>query len=82
MILWDRLEAEDRELKKKAVEEGLKEGRKEGMEQGMKQGIKETIISTIQRMLLFGENDDKILKYTGATKKDIEEAKRLLSAKS
>lgn len=73
MILWDRLEAEDRELKKKAVKEGLKEGRKEG--------IKETIIATIQRMLQFGENDDKIRKYTGATKKDIEEAKKLLAAK-
>ena len=73
MILWDRLEAEDRELKKKAVKEGLKEG--------MEQGIKETIIATIQRMLQFGENDDKIRKYTGATKKDIEEAKKLLAAK-
>ena len=77
MILWDRLEAEDRELKKKAVKEGLKEGLKEGM----KQGMKETILATIQRMLQFGENDDKIRKYTGATKKDIEEAKKLLAAK-
>ena len=70
MILWDRLEAEDRQLKKKATEAGLK------------QGMKETIIATIQRMLQFGENDDKIRKYTGATKKDIEEAKKLLAAKN
>ena len=77
MILWDWLEAEDRELKKKAVKEGLKEGLKEGM----KQGMKETILATIQRMLQFGENDDNIRKYTGATKKDIEEAKKLLAAK-
>ena len=65
MILWDRLEAEDRQLKKEATEKG----------------IKETIIATVQRMLQFGENDDKIRKYTGATKKDIEEAKKLLAAK-
>ena len=50
--------------------------------QRKKEIIKETILATIQRMLQFGENDDKIRKYTGATKKDIEEAKRLLSAKS
>lgn len=49
--------------------------------QRKKQIIKETIIATIQRMLQFGENDDKIQKYTGATKKDIEEAKKLLAAK-
>ena len=49
--------------------------------QRKKQIIKETIIATVQRMLQFGENDDKIRKYTGATKKDIEEAKKLLATK-
>ena len=89
MLLWDRLEAEERQWKKEATEEGMKEGMKEGKKQGIKQGIKqgkkqgmkETIMSTIQRMLQFGENDEKIQKYTGATKKDIEEAKKLLSVK-
>lgn len=81
-MLWDRLEAEEIQWKKEAAEKGRKEGRKEGKREGRIEGRLETIKNMIQKMLEFGENDEKIQKYTGASKNEIEKIKQALAVKN
>lgn len=77
-MLWDRLDAERMQWKKEAEAEGRKKGIREGKEEGRKEGIKESIKTTICKMLELGEEDEKIQLYTGATQKQIEQARKTL----
>ena len=56
-------------------EEGKKEGRKEGIEEGKLEGQKQNSIEIAKRMLIDGENIEKIVKYTGLTREEIENLK-------
>lgn len=82
------LEEGKKEGLKKGKEEGLKEGKKEGRKEGIKEGIKEgnkegikkgidkQRKNTIKEMLKEKESIEKIIKYTGATEKEIIEIKK------
>jgi DNA repair protein RadC len=56
-------------IKKEALKLGEKKGRKEGRKEGKKEGI----IKVAQKMKKSGVNLDHIKKFTGLSKKDIEE---------
>ena len=76
------------EMQEKAIREGREEGMKQGMEQGMKQGMEkgertgkvqgkiEAMISAAKKMLKGGEEDEKIIQYTGISRQKIEELKK------
>ncbi len=62
----------------KGIEKGMEKGMKKGIKQGMKQGIKKAIQETVKNMLQFGEPDEKIMKYIGIDKKELENIKGML----
>ena len=62
----------------KGLEKGMEKGMKKGIKQGMKQGIKKAIQETVKNMLQFGESDEKIMKYIGIDKKELENIKGML----
>lgn len=74
------------DLKKEALKEGREEGREKGREEGreegkvegIKEGIKEGITKVVKGMLKFGEQDEKIVKYTGISKKELEDIKKII----
>ena len=53
-------------------DDGLQEGLAQGMAQGMAQGADKQKIQTAQMMLDDGESIDKIVRYTGLTKEQVE----------
>ena len=62
----------------KGLEKGIEKGMKKGIKQGMKQGIKKAIQETVKNMLQFGESDEKIMKYIGINKEELENIKGML----
>lgn len=62
----------------KGIEKGMEKGMKKGMKKGIKQGIKKAIQETVKNMLQFGEPDEKIMKYIGIDKKELENIKGML----
>ena len=62
----------------KGIEKGLEKGMKKGIKQGMKQGIKKAIQETVKNMIQFGEPDEKIMKYIGINKEELENIKGML----
>ena len=56
------------ELKQKAITEGRAEGRAEGRT--------ETVTKAVKNMLKYGEKEEKIIRYTGITKQEMEEIKK------
>ncbi|MCQ2194319.1 MAG: hypothetical protein MJZ28_05130, partial [Paludibacteraceae bacterium] len=52
--------------------EGREEGLKEGREEGLKEGLEEKSFETARLMLQDGESIDKIIRYTGLTKEQVE----------
>ncbi len=65
----------ERVLKKsweEAREEGIKQGLKQGLEKGLEQGLEKAIINIARQMLADGEDIEKIVKYTGLAKDEVE----------
>ena len=58
---------------------GLQKGLEQGMEKGMEKGKKEAAVNMAKTMLQEGEDKQKISKYTGLSKKEIEEIEKELS---
>lgn len=52
---------------------------KKGMKKGMEKGIEKNIIDTTKNMLMCGETEEKIIKYTKISKDKIDEIKKELS---
>ncbi|MGN1297312.1 MAG: hypothetical protein ACI4VH_02625 [Clostridia bacterium] len=85
-ILEEKLKTEDRELLLKKLErEGesmvLEVIRKENenlIRRGKKEGKLEILKQSVKNMLQFGENEEKIMKYVGINKKELEKIKRML----
>ncbi len=57
---------------RRGVEQGLKQGLKQGIQQGLKQGIRQAALMMIKNNL----PDEQIAKYTGLSKKEIEELRK------
>lgn len=53
-------------------EEGLKEGMKKGIEEGIKEGKEQITLQFAREMKANNEPIDKIVRYTGLSKADIE----------
>ena len=62
---------EFKEAEKKSREEGRLEGKTEGITIGLEKGKFEEKLSFAKQMLLNNESLDKIVKYTGLSKKEI-----------
>lgn len=89
-ILEEKLKTEDRELLLKKLErEGesmvLEVIRKEnenlirrGRKEGIKEGKLEILKQSVKNMLQFGENEEKIMKYVGINKEELEKIKRMI----
>lgn len=61
------------------AEKGRQKGIEEGIEKGRQKGIEEAKVDVVKNMLVDGEPEEKIKKYTGVTDEDIEIIKRLIS---
>jgi hypothetical protein len=86
---WERDERSAREYfeekgllegREQGLKEGMKAGKKEGIKEGKKEGIKEgkreEQIKIAKEMIKENENIEKIIKYTGLTKEEIEKLKK------
>lgn len=62
----------------RGLEKGMEKGIEKGIKQGMKQGIKKAIQETVKNMIQFGEPDEKIMKYIGINKEELENIKGML----
>jgi predicted transposase/invertase (TIGR01784 family) len=51
---------------------GLQEGLQQGMPEGMQQGLQERSVTIARSMITDGESIDKIMRYTGLTREEIE----------
>ena len=60
---------------KKSWEEAEKKGMEKGMERGMEKGMELASIKFARQMLLDNEDMNKIIKYTGLSKEEIENLK-------
>ena len=60
---------------KKSLKDAEKQGEKQGIEKGMKRGIERGIIKVAEQMLAAGEDIEKIMRYTGLSREEIEEIK-------
>ena len=54
------------------------EGLKKGIEQGEKNGKLEMLKQAVKNMLQYGEKDDKIMKYMGIKKEELENIKGMI----
>ena len=54
------------------------EGKKEGEKEGKKEGKREAIKKAVKNMIKFGEPEDKIMKYIGISKEELENIKSIL----
>ncbi len=59
-------------IAERLIKEGMEKGKKEGMEKGKKEGME--IVA--KNMLKDGESLDKIIRYTGLTKEEVEKLKK------
>jgi DNA repair protein RadC len=81
--LIERIRAEEKKIREEAVriaaqenlKKGLKEGEIKGIEKGKKEGISKRNIEIAKGMKKDNEPIEKIMKYTGLTKKEIEKIK-------
>jgi hypothetical protein len=60
---------------KDAERQGIEKGIERGIERGIEQGIEQGILLVARKMLLEGEDIQKIMKYTGLSKVAIEQLK-------
>jgi len=60
---------------KKSLKDAEKQGEKQGIEKGMRRGIERGIIKVAKQMLAAGEDIEKIMRYTGLSREEIEEIK-------
>ena len=58
------------------LQEREQRGIEEGIELGIQQGVEEGIKTTAKNMIVDGETVEKIMRYTGLNKEEIEEVKR------
>ena len=59
-------------------ERGIEKGIEKGMEIGIEKGAEKAKLNVVQNMILDGESEEKIKKYTGVTDKDIERIRKVL----
>lgn len=76
--LIERIKENEARIEKQLRDEGRKVGRAEGRELGRKAGILENMLNVIKNMLQQNESEEKIMKYTNATREDIEKVKKQL----
>ncbi len=55
------------------MEEGLEKGLEKGLEEGLEKGLEKVA----KQMLSDGENIEKIIRYTGLSREEIEKLKQL-----
>ncbi len=64
------------------ADEGLKKGMEEGMQKGMQKGFQngklEMLKQAVKNMLQYGEKDEKIMKYMGIKKEELENIKGMI----
>ncbi|ATW34175.1 Rpn family recombination-promoting nuclease/putative transposase [Candidatus Williamhamiltonella defendens] len=68
------------ELRKEGLEEGLKQGVQQGIQQGIQQGVqqgkeeglKQATLAIAKKLMADGESPEKIQKYTGLSREDID----------
>ena len=60
---------------KKSLKDAEKQGEKQGIEKGMRRGIERGIIKVAEQMLAAGEDIEKIMRYTGLSREEVEEIK-------
>ena len=61
-----------RQIKEEGIKEGLLKGKREGLLKGKREGIQERNLSIAKSMLLDKEPYEKIMRWTGLSKKEIE----------
>ena len=59
-----------------AKEMGFQMGLERGMKQGMEQGIKQSIKQTVKNMIKYGEEEEKIIRYIGISKQEMQKIKK------
>lgn len=85
-ILEEKLETKDRKLlleklekeEKNMVLEVIRKENENLIRQGKKEGKLEVLKQSIKNMLQFGEDEEKIMKYVGINKKELENIKKML----
>ncbi len=77
--LIERIRAEEKKIREEAIrvaeKKGIKKGEIKGIEKGKKEGEKEKAIKIAKTMKQKGEPIEKIIEYTGLTKREIEKIK-------
>lgn len=77
-LLLERLESEGEnmvlEVIRKENENLIKQGKKEGKREGKLEILKQSI----KNMLQFGEDEEKIMKYMGINRKELDHIKRMI----
>ena len=59
----------------RGMEQGRQEGREEGIQEGIEKGLDQQKVNTAKMMLADGEPVDKIMRYTGLAREQVEELK-------
>ena len=72
--LFERIERNEARIRRQLINKG----RNAGIVDGRLQGIVENMLNTIKNMLQQNEDEEKIMKYTNATREDIEKVKKEL----
>ncbi len=62
----------------KGMQEGMKTGMKTGIKEGMKTGKLKMLKQAVKNMIQFGEKDEKIMKYMGIEKEELERIKGMI----
>jgi len=71
----ERIRAEERKIREEAVKVAEKKGIKKGEIKGVEKGISKRNIEIAKTMKQKGEPIEKIIEYTGLTKREIEKIK-------
>ena len=67
---------DSRALKNEGYENGVRDGMEKGRKEGKIEGAKQNTLKIANEMLKEGESIEKIIRYTGLTKEEIEEIKK------
>ena len=77
-LLLKKLEKEEKSMVLEVIRKENEKLIRQGREEGKKEGKLETLKQSIKNMLQFGEDEEKIMKYVGINKKELENIKKML----
>ena len=60
------------------MEEGMQKGMQKGLQKGLQNGKLEMLKQAVKNMLQYGEKDEKIMKYMGIKKEELENIKGMI----